>query len=37
MTMDIQPSIFANMLGVSLILLDVLYHYVVLNNFKKQE
>uniref|UniRef100_A0A8C0A3U3 Dolichyl-diphosphooligosaccharide--protein glycosyltransferase subunit 4 n=1 Tax=Bos mutus grunniens TaxID=30521 RepID=A0A8C0A3U3_BOSMU len=34
---DVQLPIFANMLGVSLFLLVVLYHYTAVNNPKKQE
>ncbi|XP_007645774.1 dolichyl-diphosphooligosaccharide--protein glycosyltransferase subunit 4-like [Cricetulus griseus] len=34
---DMQLNIFANMLGVMLLLLVVLYHYVAANNPKKQE
>ncbi|XP_006900780.1 PREDICTED: dolichyl-diphosphooligosaccharide--protein glycosyltransferase subunit 4-like [Elephantulus edwardii] len=34
---DVQLAIFANILGVSLFLLVVLYHYVPINNPKKQE
>lgn len=37
MITDVQLAIFANMLGVSLFLLVVLYHYVAVNNPKKQE
>ncbi|CAG5928278.1 unnamed protein product [Menidia menidia] len=37
MVTDVQLAIFANMLGVSLFLLVVLYHYVAVNNPKKQE
>ncbi|XP_006891812.1 PREDICTED: dolichyl-diphosphooligosaccharide--protein glycosyltransferase subunit 4-like [Elephantulus edwardii] len=37
LTTDVQLAIFANMLGVSLFLLVVLYHYVAVNNPKKQE
>ncbi|XP_075830944.1 dolichyl-diphosphooligosaccharide--protein glycosyltransferase subunit 4-like [Microtus pennsylvanicus] len=37
MITDAQLSIFANMLGVSLFLLVALYHYVAVNNLKKQE
>ncbi|XP_006162244.1 dolichyl-diphosphooligosaccharide--protein glycosyltransferase subunit 4 [Tupaia chinensis] len=36
MITDVQLAIFANMLGVSLFLLVVLYHYVAVNNPKKQ-
>ncbi|CAI9570084.1 unnamed protein product [Staurois parvus] len=32
MITDVQLAIFANMLGVSLFLLVVLYHYVAVNN-----
>ncbi|XP_067995364.1 dolichyl-diphosphooligosaccharide--protein glycosyltransferase subunit 4-like [Melanerpes formicivorus] len=34
---DVQLAIFANTLGVSLFLLVALYHYVAVNNPKKQE
>ncbi|KAG5277280.1 hypothetical protein AALO_G00115720 [Alosa alosa] len=37
MVTDVQLAIFANMLGVSLFLLVVLYHYVAVNNPKKLE
>ncbi|XP_075389343.1 dolichyl-diphosphooligosaccharide--protein glycosyltransferase subunit 4-like [Tenrec ecaudatus] len=37
MLTDMQLLIFAKMLGVSLILLVILYHYVAINNPKKQE
>ncbi|XP_004706612.1 dolichyl-diphosphooligosaccharide--protein glycosyltransferase subunit 4-like [Echinops telfairi] len=37
MLTDMQPTIFANMLGGSLFLLIVLYHCMVVNNPKKQE
>ncbi|XP_012676843.2 dolichyl-diphosphooligosaccharide--protein glycosyltransferase subunit 4 [Clupea harengus] len=37
MVTDVQLAIFANMLGVSLFLLVVLYHYVAVNNPKKFE
>ncbi|KYO39379.1 dolichyl-diphosphooligosaccharide--protein glycosyltransferase subunit 4 [Alligator mississippiensis] len=37
MVTDVQLAIFANMLGVSLFLLVVLYHYVAVNNPKKQD
>ncbi|XP_005882439.1 PREDICTED: dolichyl-diphosphooligosaccharide--protein glycosyltransferase subunit 4-like [Myotis brandtii] len=39
MITEVQLAIFANMLGVSLFLLVVLYHYVAMavNNPKKQE
>ncbi|XP_021564414.1 dolichyl-diphosphooligosaccharide--protein glycosyltransferase subunit 4-like [Carlito syrichta] len=37
MITDVQLTIFANMLGVSLFLLVLLYHYVAVNNPKKQE
>ncbi|XP_010856610.1 PREDICTED: uncharacterized protein LOC105001868 [Bison bison bison] len=37
MLTDMQLPIFANMLGVSLFLLVVLYHYTAVNNPKKQE
>ncbi|XP_068926385.1 dolichyl-diphosphooligosaccharide--protein glycosyltransferase subunit 4-like [Petaurus breviceps papuanus] len=37
MIMDVQLAIFANMLGMSLFLLMVFYHYVSVNNPKKQE
>ncbi|XP_075390871.1 dolichyl-diphosphooligosaccharide--protein glycosyltransferase subunit 4-like [Tenrec ecaudatus] len=36
MITDVQLAVFANMLGVSLFLL-VLYHYVAVNNPKKQD
>uniref|UniRef100_A0A8C6KLS8 Dolichyl-diphosphooligosaccharide--protein glycosyltransferase subunit 4 n=1 Tax=Nothobranchius furzeri TaxID=105023 RepID=A0A8C6KLS8_NOTFU len=36
MVTDVQLAIFANMLGVSLFLLVVLYHYVAVNNPKKR-
>nr|XP_012805069.2 dolichyl-diphosphooligosaccharide--protein glycosyltransferase subunit 4-like [Jaculus jaculus] len=35
--MDEQLTIFTNMLGMSLFLLVVLYHYMEVNNSKKQE
>ncbi|XP_070286149.1 dolichyl-diphosphooligosaccharide--protein glycosyltransferase subunit 4-like [Myotis yumanensis] len=35
MISDVQFAIFANMLGVSLFLLVVLYHYVASNNPRK--
>nr|XP_020730940.1 dolichyl-diphosphooligosaccharide--protein glycosyltransferase subunit 4-like [Odocoileus virginianus texanus] len=34
---DVQLSIFANMLGVPLLLLVVLCHYTAVNNPRKQE
>ncbi|XP_006862927.1 PREDICTED: dolichyl-diphosphooligosaccharide--protein glycosyltransferase subunit 4-like [Chrysochloris asiatica] len=34
---DMQLAIFANMLGMFLFLLVVLYHYVAINNPKNQE
>ncbi|XP_004678863.1 PREDICTED: dolichyl-diphosphooligosaccharide--protein glycosyltransferase subunit 4-like [Condylura cristata] len=37
MTTDMLFAIFANVLGVSLFLLMVLYHYVAVNSPKKQE
>ncbi|KAK7907150.1 hypothetical protein WMY93_015762 [Mugilogobius chulae] len=37
MVTDVQLAIFANILGVSLFLLVVLYHYVAVNNPKKQD
>ncbi|XP_026111173.1 dolichyl-diphosphooligosaccharide--protein glycosyltransferase subunit 4 [Carassius auratus] len=37
MVTDVQLAIFANMLGVSLFLLVVLYHYVAVNNPKRPE
>ncbi|KAL6459702.1 hypothetical protein MHYP_G00314610 [Metynnis hypsauchen] len=37
MVTDVQLAIFANVLGVSLFLLVVLYHYVAVNNPKKLE
>ena len=37
MITDVQLAIFANMLGVSLVLLVVLYHYMTVNDPKKQE
>ncbi|XP_055975140.1 dolichyl-diphosphooligosaccharide--protein glycosyltransferase subunit 4-like [Sorex fumeus] len=37
MITDVQLTIFANMMGVSLFLLVVLYHYMTFNNPKKQE
>ncbi|XP_006880662.1 PREDICTED: dolichyl-diphosphooligosaccharide--protein glycosyltransferase subunit 4 [Elephantulus edwardii] len=37
MITDVQLAIFANMLGVSLFLLVLLYHHVPINNPKKQE
>ncbi|CAL8393672.1 unnamed protein product [Gadus morhua 'NCC'] len=37
MVTDVQLAIFANMLGVSLFLLVVLYHYVAVNNPKKMD
>jgi hypothetical protein len=36
MITDIQLAIFANILGVSLFLLVVLYHYVAVNNPAKR-
>uniref|UniRef100_K7ARD6 Dolichyl-diphosphooligosaccharide--protein glycosyltransferase subunit 4 n=1 Tax=Pan troglodytes TaxID=9598 RepID=K7ARD6_PANTR len=36
MITDVQLAIFANMLGVSLFLLVVLYHYVAVNNPKNR-
>ena len=35
MISDVQLAIFANALGVTLFLLVVLYHYVSVNNIKK--
>uniref|UniRef100_A0A1X7V2K3 Dolichyl-diphosphooligosaccharide--protein glycosyltransferase subunit 4 n=1 Tax=Amphimedon queenslandica TaxID=400682 RepID=A0A1X7V2K3_AMPQE len=35
MISDVQLAIFANVLGVTLFLLVVLYHYIVANNPKK--
>ncbi|XP_022378235.1 dolichyl-diphosphooligosaccharide--protein glycosyltransferase subunit 4-like [Enhydra lutris kenyoni] len=37
MITDVQLAIFTKMLGLSLFLLFVLYHYVAINNPKKQE
>ncbi|XP_004699521.1 dolichyl-diphosphooligosaccharide--protein glycosyltransferase subunit 4-like [Echinops telfairi] len=37
MIMGVQLAMFTNILGVSLFLLVVLYHYVAVNNPKKQE
>ncbi|XP_006888704.1 PREDICTED: dolichyl-diphosphooligosaccharide--protein glycosyltransferase subunit 4-like [Elephantulus edwardii] len=37
MITDVQLAIFANILGVSLFLLVILYHYVAANNPKNQE
>ena len=37
MITDIQLAIFANVLGVSLFLLVVLYHYISVNNPKKSD
>ncbi|XP_028809382.1 dolichyl-diphosphooligosaccharide--protein glycosyltransferase subunit 4 [Denticeps clupeoides] len=37
MLTDVHLAVFANMLGVSLFLLVVLYHYVAVNNPKKAE
>ncbi|XP_075415044.1 dolichyl-diphosphooligosaccharide--protein glycosyltransferase subunit 4-like [Tenrec ecaudatus] len=37
MITDMEPAVFANMLGMSLFLLVVLYHYVAVSNPKKQE
>ncbi|XP_054443876.1 dolichyl-diphosphooligosaccharide--protein glycosyltransferase subunit 4-like [Pteronotus mesoamericanus] len=37
MITDVQLAIFANMLGVSLFLLVILYHYLTIKNPKKQE
>ncbi|XP_004643686.1 dolichyl-diphosphooligosaccharide--protein glycosyltransferase subunit 4-like [Octodon degus] len=37
MITDVQLSIFANMLGMSLFLLVVLCHYVAISSPKKQE
>ncbi|KAB0341016.1 dolichyl-diphosphooligosaccharide--protein glycosyltransferase subunit 4-like [Muntiacus reevesi] len=37
MITDVQLAIFAKMLGVLLFLLVILYHYVAVNNLKKQE
>ena len=37
MITDVQLAIFANVLGVSLFLLVVLYHYISVNNPKKSE
>ncbi|XP_052054068.1 dolichyl-diphosphooligosaccharide--protein glycosyltransferase subunit 4-like [Apodemus sylvaticus] len=37
MITDVQLAIFANMLGVSLVLLVVLYHYMTVNDSRKQE
>ena len=36
MITDVQLAIFANALGVTLFLLVVLYHYVSVNNLKKE-
>ena len=36
MISDVQLAIFANALGVTLFLLVVLYHYVSVNNIKKE-
>ena len=37
MITDVQLAIFANVLGVSLFLLVVLYHYVSVNNPRKMD
>ncbi|XP_077188944.1 dolichyl-diphosphooligosaccharide--protein glycosyltransferase subunit 4-like [Paroedura picta] len=37
MVTNVQLAVFTSMLGVSLFLLVVLYHYVAVNNPKKQE
>jgi hypothetical protein len=37
MISDVQLAIFANALGVTLFLLVVLYHYVSVNNVKKND
>lgn len=37
MISDLQLAIFANVLGVSLFLLVVLYHYVAVNNPKNRD
>jgi len=37
MITDVQLAAFANILGVSLFLLVVLYHFVAVNNPKKKE
>ncbi|KAB0344929.1 hypothetical protein FD754_021855 [Muntiacus muntjak] len=37
MITDVQLAIFAKVLGVLLFLLVTLYHYVAINNPKKQE
>jgi len=37
MITDVQLAIFANVLGVSLFLLVVLYHYISVNNPKKSD
>ncbi|XP_025738307.1 dolichyl-diphosphooligosaccharide--protein glycosyltransferase subunit 4-like [Callorhinus ursinus] len=37
MITDVRLAIFTNKLGMSLFLLVVLYHYVAVNNPKKQE
>ncbi|XP_021573309.1 dolichyl-diphosphooligosaccharide--protein glycosyltransferase subunit 4-like [Carlito syrichta] len=37
MIMDMQLAIFANILDVSLFPLLIVYHYVAINNPKKQE
>ena len=37
MITDVQLTIFANILGVSLFLLVALYHHAAVNNPKKQE
>jgi len=37
MITDNQLAVFANVLGVTLFLLVVLYHYVAVNNPKKKE
>ncbi|XP_021567652.1 dolichyl-diphosphooligosaccharide--protein glycosyltransferase subunit 4-like [Carlito syrichta] len=37
MIVDGQLAIFTNMLGMSLFLLDIPYHYMAVNNPKKQE
>ena len=37
MVTDVQLALFANILGVTLFLLVVLYHYIAANNPKKKE
>ncbi|XP_003414800.1 dolichyl-diphosphooligosaccharide--protein glycosyltransferase subunit 4-like [Loxodonta africana] len=37
MVTGVQLTIFANMIGVLIFLLVIVYHYVAINNPKKQE